>query len=168
MKTIRQLGLALLVGLTVIVGFSAVFGAPELTTISVPSSSIVGPNGDVVVPVTVSSASGMLSVQLAIGYNSAVLTPTGVYKTSFADSMELVTNVPSPGDLRITLFGVTPINGTGDVCWVVFHAIGSNGSSSSLVFSQADVNETPIGATGTASGLTGPAGATYTVIQCEA
>jgi hypothetical protein len=148
MKTLRQLGLALLVGLTVIMGITAAIGAPEVTTISVPSSQAVGPNGDVVVPVSVNLASGMVSVQLAIGYDSAVLTPTGVYETSFGDSMELVFNVPSPGDLRITQYGVTPITGTGEVCWVVFHAIGSNGTSSSLVFNQADVNEVPTGATG--------------------
>src|SRR6185503_20950235 len=42
----------------------------------------------------------------------------------------------------------TPINGTGQVCWVVFHAIGSNGSSSPVTFNQSDVNEAPVGATG--------------------
>jgi hypothetical protein len=116
-------------------------------TVSVPATSVVGPGGDVVVPVTVSPATGMLSLQMAIAYNPAVLTPTGVYKTSYADSFALVYNVPSPGDLRISMFGVTALSGSGEVCWIVFHAVGGNGSSSSVSFTQAEINEGQISST---------------------
>jgi hypothetical protein len=146
MKTLRQLGRTLLVGLAVM-GAVAAFSAVEAATVSVPSVSTVGPNGDVVVPVTVTPATGMLSLQLAIGYNPAVLTPTGVYKTSYADAFELVYNVPSPGDLRITLFGTAPASGSGEVCWIVFHAVGANGTSSSITFNQAEINEGQIPST---------------------
>src|SRR5262245_51498563 len=149
MKTLRTLGLALLLGLAVISASSGAFAETALvTTVSVPAVSAVGPNGDVVVPITVNSATGMIAVQFAVGYDDTVLTPTGVYKTAFADSMELLYNVPTPGDLLISMFGVTPINGTGDVAWVVFHAVGANGTSSPVTFGQADVNEVPVGATG--------------------
>lgn len=145
MKTLRTLGLALLVGLSVI---GTAIAAPEVTTLSVPATSTVGPGGDLVVPVGISSASGMLSLQLAIGYDPAILTPTGVYKTAFGSSLEMEFNTPTPGDLLISMFGVTPINGTGEMCWIVFHAVGANGTSSSLTFDQSDVNEVPTGATG--------------------
>jgi hypothetical protein len=146
MKTLRQLGRTLLVGL-VVMGGAAALSATPAATVSVPSVSTAAPNGDVLVPVTVSPATGMVSLQLAIGYNPAVLTPTGVYKTAYADSFELVSNVPSAGDLRITLFSVTPAPGSGEVCWIVFHAVGANGTSSTLTFNQAEVNEGQIPST---------------------
>ena len=146
MKILRQLGLALLVGMTVIGAVTAASTAVA-ATVSVPAVSTVGPGGAVVVPVTVSPATGMLSLQLAIAYNPAVLTPTGVYKTSYADSFELVYNVPSPGDLRISMFGTTALSGSGEVCWIVFHAVGANGSSSSVSFTQAEINEGQISST---------------------
>jgi len=89
----------------------------------------------------------MVSLQLAIGYDPAVLTPTGVYKTAYADSFELVYNVPSPGDLRIKMYSVTAASGSGEVCWIVFHAVGASGSSSAVVFNQAEINEGQIAST---------------------
>ena len=52
-------------------------------------------------------------MQFDLQYDPAVITPTGiipagVYKTNYTDGFELVYNVPSPGDLLITM-------GAGDV-----------------------------------------------------
>jgi len=146
MKMLWTLARTLLVALA-IAGTTAGADVALAATVSVPSVSTVGPNGDVVVPVTVSPATGMVSLQLAIGYNPAVLTPTGVYKTSYADAFELVYNVPSAGDLRITLFSATAASGSGEVCWIVFHAVGANGTSSSVTFNQAEINEGQISST---------------------
>jgi len=42
---------------------------------------------------------------------------------------------------------VTPLSGSGEVCWIVFRAVGASGTSSSLVFNQAELNEGNISST---------------------
>src|SRR5437867_1525251 len=145
MKTIKALCLTLLLGLAVFAGSGpAVAAVATVANVSVPAVSKAGPGADVVVPITVSPADGVVSMQFDLSYNPAVITPTGVYKTAFTNSFELVYNVPSTGDLRITLYATAPLTGSGEVAWIVFRALGAPGTSSPLTWLQHELNENNI------------------------
>src|SRR6185295_17070733 len=61
--------------------------------------------------------------------------------TAFTHGFTVVANPGTPGDLRLALFGTTPLSGAGEVAWCTFRAVGSSGSSTNLHWSQADLNE---------------------------
>src|SRR5437773_2488418 len=148
MKTLKSLCLTLLVGLAVFAAAGpAVAAVDTVANVSVPAVSKAGPGADVVVPISVDPADGVVSMQFEITYDPAVITPTGVYKTSYTNSFELVSNVPSPGDLRITMYAVSPLSGSGEVAWIVFRAVGAAGTSSPLTWVQHELNENNIPST---------------------
>src|SRR5213594_1978419 len=100
MRIVKAHSLALLLGL----GLNWATLAAADSVVSVPALSQVRSGGDVVVPVNVSPADGVISMQFELQYDPAVITPTGiapagVYKTAYTDGFELFTNVPSPGHL---------------------------------------------------------------------
>src|SRR6185369_7719325 len=76
-----------------------------------------------------------------VTYDENVLTATGVYRSNYSNSMTLVPNLSVPGALSFVLFDFTPLSGTGEVAWIVFHAVGATGTSSSLTMTQHDLNE---------------------------
>ena len=137
MKTARTLSLALFLAVVL----CGALPAAAQSTISLPASTNVAPGGDAVVPITVSPADGVISMDFAIAYDPAVVSPTGVFKTAYTDGFNLVFNTPSPGDLRIAMFSSTPLSGSGEVAWIVFHAVGAAGTFSPLTWTQHDLNE---------------------------
>ena len=125
------------------------WAAPALATsvVSVPSSLFVPPGGDAVVPISVSPADGVISLDATITYDSAVITPTLVTKTAYTSGFELLYNVPSAGTLQISMYSAGPLSGSGEVAWVTFHAVGGNGSFSAVTLTQHDLNENNIPST---------------------
>jgi hypothetical protein len=112
------------------------FTVPALadSLVRVPLVSRVAPDADVVVPITVTPADSVVSMDLAIDFDPAVVTPTGVYRTAYANSFALSFSL-GPSRLDIHMTDVSPLAGDGEVAWVVFRAIGGVGSSSNLVLS---------------------------------
>src|SRR5947209_1906230 len=92
------------------------------SSVSLPASVGVAPDGDVVVPITVDPADGVVGMDLTIQYDPAVLTPIGVYTTSYTNGWQALFNIPSPGQLRIGMFSSNPLAGSGEVAWVIFHS----------------------------------------------
>jgi hypothetical protein len=122
---------------------------PALATsvVSVPSPLSVSPGGDAVVPISISPADGVLSLDATVTYNPAVVTPTLVTTTAYTSTFGIQYNIPSAGTLEISLFSATPLAGSGEVAWIVFHAVGGNGSSSAITLTQHDLNENNIPST---------------------
>src|SRR5438093_10997461 len=121
MKTVKTFTLALFLVLV----FTWALPAAAVSVVSVPATASVSPGGDVVVPITVNPADGVISMDFAVQYDSGVLTPTGVFRTAYTNGFSLEWNVPTPGDLRVSLFSVDPLAGSGEVVWIRFHAAAS-------------------------------------------
>ena len=143
MKIVRSSALLLFLVL------ACTWAVPALATsvVSVPSPLYVSPGGDAVVPISVSPADGVIAVDATITYNPTVVTPTLVTTTAYTSNFELQYNVPSAGTLQISMFSATPLSGSGEVAWVVFHAVGGDGSSSAITLTQHDLNENNIPST---------------------
>ena len=158
MKIVRSSALLLFLVL------ACTWAVPALATsvVSVPSPLFVSPGGDAVVPISVSPADGVIAVDATITYNPAVVTPTLVTTTAYTSNFELQYNVPSAGTLQISMFSATPLSGSGEVAWVVFHAVGGDGSSSAITLTQHDLNENNIPSTAS-NGTLSVAAATSTI-----
>jgi hypothetical protein len=104
----RTLSWTLTLGAFLVLGASP---AGAVSAVSLPSSATVAPGGDVVVPIVVSPADSVLGMDFTIGYDPAILTPTGVFTTSFTDGFNAFFYISSPGQLRISLFSTDAAGG---------------------------------------------------------
>lgn len=117
--------------------------AAAMTIVGVPART-ASPGTDVVVPITVAPATGVLGMDLVIQYDPAVVRAMGVYRTEMTDGFLLFSYLGDPGQVRISIFGTSPLSGSGVVAWVVFRGVGPIGSSSALTWLQHDLNENAI------------------------
>ena len=139
MRYLKTIGLVL---------FLALCGSlSHAATVSLPAASVC-PGEDLVVPIAVNPADGVLGMDLKVAYDPSVVTPTAVYTTAFSSGMTLVWNVPVAGQLEIAIFGTAPLAGTGQVAYVAFTAVGSVGASTALTWVQHDLNEGNIPSSG--------------------
>jgi hypothetical protein len=143
MKIVKTSALLLLMWL------ACVWAVPAMATsvVSVPAPLFVPPGGDAVVPISVSPADGVISLDATVTYDPAVVTPTLVTTTAYTSGFELQYNVPSAGTLAISMFSANPLSGSGEVAWIVFHAVGSNGTNTAITLTQHDLNENNIPST---------------------
>ena len=109
--------------------------------LSVPPVTTTCQGTDVLVPITLANGSGVVAIDMILTYDPSVLTPTGVYTTTHTAGWTLTTNLTLPGQILISLFSTSPLSGSGDVATVLFHTIGSTGSSTTLHWTQHDLNE---------------------------
>src|SRR5262245_44042991 len=65
------------------------------------------------VPILVDDAAGFLGVDLSIAYDPAVAVAGSVSITSLSTGDVLTVNLTSPGVIRISLYGSTPLGGAG-------------------------------------------------------
>jgi hypothetical protein len=89
---------------------------------------------DVVVPITVDSVDGVLTMDLEFTYDPAVLQAAGVYQTPLSSALTMTTDLGVPGTVDIAMTGATPLTGSGDVAWVVFTTVGAPGTGSDLIW----------------------------------
>lgn len=89
------------------------------------------PGSTTTVPVTVSGASGLGSMDMSITYDPAVLTVASVDKGTANKGM-IFTNTSAPGLIAISLADPAGISGSGDVAVITFNVIGNSGQASPL------------------------------------
>ena len=111
-----------------------------MSTVSLPVGVKTATGLDVVVPITVSPADGVTAIDLTFDYNPSVLTATGVYGTSFVNGFTIVPDLSTPGTVSLTMSGATPLSGSGEVAWVLFHVTGATGASTPLTWVSALLN----------------------------
>jgi hypothetical protein len=122
--------------------FVAVASAHAQVEVAVPPLSTTGPGAEVVVPITIDDASGVLSADLVLAYDRDVLQATNVYKAPLTWDMTLTSNLAVAGEVRISLFKTTPLGGGGGVvAWVSFLGVGAPGTSSPLTWLRHELNE---------------------------
>jgi hypothetical protein len=115
------------------------------STVSLPVGAKTATGLDIVVPITVSPADGATTLDLTFDYNPTVLTATGVYGTAYASGFTIAANLSTPGTVGLTMNGATPLAGSGEVAWVVFHVTGATGASSPLTWVSALLNAGALG-----------------------
>lgn len=91
-----------------------------------------GLQGDIVVAVRISPADGVRSIDLVYGYDPAKLTPVGVFRTVYAQSLSLTANLSTRGVVEMHLSGPTPLSGSGEVAWIVLRSDAGSDTSTSL------------------------------------
>lgn len=127
--------------------------APLVTITTTAPNIVVGTGVNFTIPVTVSdtTGAGILSWQFDLLYDPAVITPqvVPVDTTGTLGSGRSVTyNVPSPGLLKVVIFGTLPLTGSGTLFNFKFTAVGSNNTSSPLTWQNFLYNEgDPVAAT---------------------
>ena len=108
---------------------------------SVPDGLKTGPATTITVPISLAPADGAEGIDITLKFNSTILTATAVNKTALTGSMTLTPNLATPGEVKISLFGTTPLSGSGPIAEVVFSVIGVIGEASPINLTRGSVNE---------------------------
>jgi hypothetical protein len=111
--------------------------------VSIPTNITTLTGNTVTAPINVDDTTGhgLFSADFRLTYNPAVVTAAAVNLGSVTTGRTLTFNVPTPGTLVVSIFGSTPMAGSGTLATVTFNAVGSPGTSSSLNFSSFKFNE---------------------------
>ncbi|MBS1793306.1 MAG: right-handed parallel beta-helix repeat-containing protein [Acidobacteria bacterium] len=112
-------------------------------TVSIPSG-IPTPTGvPVTVPVNVDdvTGNGLLSFDMRLAYNPAVINSPSVSLTALTSGSALTVNTATPGVLIVSVYNSQPFAGSGALLNITFNAVGSIGSSSGVNFTSFVFNE---------------------------
>ena len=115
--------------------------------ISMPDDASGIPGADVTVPVALDDVTGLevLSVDLSVRFNPAVITPTAVAAGPLAPGCTATANLATAGRAVISVFCTTALTGSGTVANITFHVAGARGQGTPLDIESALLNEgTPI------------------------
>lgn len=99
------------------------------------------PGQTVVVPLVIDNANGILGADFVFKYTPSVLQVVSVTKTPLTSGSTLVANTGVPGEISVTLFGTTPLDGGGPLMNISFSVIGTAGMTSVLDIDTASLNE---------------------------
>jgi hypothetical protein len=140
----------------------SVAAAAGAQTVSVGSPS--GRCGQsVTVPVSIDSASGLLSVEFRIAFDNAALTVANVTPGTLTSNFALSQNAGG-NSLRVAMASGTPVSGSGTIANVTFNVGAAASGTSALTISNVLVNDAPRNGTSGAAAITcphAPAAATY-------
>jgi len=110
--------------------------------VRIPDDAGSGPGTTVVIPVSATNVNGVESIDLALAFNAAVLTATGVAKTPLTQNMTLTANLNQPGEVRVSLFLTSgTLAGSGDLVTVTFSVVGALGAATPLNLTRGQFNE---------------------------
>jgi len=133
-------------------------------TVSLPSGLTDGAAVDVVVPIRVVPADGIVAIDLGFAFDPGVLQPRAAYTAPLAAGMTLSADFSVPGRVALALSGAEPLTGEGEVAWVLFRVAGTPGDTSALAWDGVRLNGGAISCT-TADGsfMVTPSGAVLSV-----
>lgn len=116
-------------------------------TVSLPAGAGAPPGSSTTVPLSISSATGVLGSDIVITFDATVATVQSVSKTTLSAPHTLTTNLSTPGVVLISLFGATALSGGGVLLNITFRSGGPTGSQTPLLFQTLLLNEGQIPAT---------------------
>ncbi|MGA1825398.1 MAG: cohesin domain-containing protein [bacterium] len=94
--------------------------------LSIPDGIEVTEGEGITVPLSLSKFNEIYGLEnLTIHYSSSVLEVQDINLTSLTDDFTLISNLDTPGQIRISLFGSAPCSGEGDILTITFRVIGS-------------------------------------------
>jgi hypothetical protein len=106
------------------------------------------------VPVLATPADGFLGLDFTLRYDPAELAAIDVEKEPLSGEFELFYNVLVAGEVRVALFGATPLVGCGPLLSIGFLPLVVSGKTTPLFFDRVDVNEGAIAVAGDGGDLT--------------
>lgn len=110
-------------------------------TLSLPSVSVL-PGELVTVPLTLALPEGQLyGVDLALAFNSSVVTATAVVQGALTAGWSTAINLDTAGQIRVAAAGAAPIETGGQLFLFVFQGTGSAGQETDLALTRTDLNE---------------------------
>ncbi len=119
----------------------------EGATVSLPPGLVDGSAVDIVVPIGVAPADGIVALDLAFEFDPAVLEPRAAYATPLTAAMTLAADFAVPGRVALALSGAVPLAGAGEVAWVRFRVVGTAAETTALAWDSASLNGGAIPAT---------------------
>jgi hypothetical protein len=115
--------------------------ASASSIIATPDNSQNPLTGTVAVPISATPATGGQAFDLTVRFNQNVVNALSAAKTPLTTSMTLTSNLATPGLAIISLFGVTPITGSGPLVNITFATTGAVGTKTPMDITQGDINE---------------------------
>jgi hypothetical protein len=105
-----------------------------------PDDAAGTPGGTVIVPVVADPADG-LGVDLEVEFDQSVIQFVTATNTTISQDHSLAFNLAGPGRLVLSLFGTTPMTGTGSIVDIEFLVLGSAGDFSPLLLTKGEIDE---------------------------
>jgi hypothetical protein len=121
-------------------GLSLVIGSGP-TTIAAPRNAFGAHGSQVSVPISAAGLTGGSSFDLVMTYNPNILTAISVDQPAFAACMSINSNVATPGIVRISLYGLCSLTGSGPLAVVDFNVVGAVGSRTPLNVTRGGIDE---------------------------
>ena len=119
-------------------------------TLTLPDTAQGGPGATVQVPISITTASDVLGIDMTITYDSAVVSAQSVAISGIgtAAGFAIASNLNTPGVMYITAYATgDPLTGAGEFASITFQVTGSPGDTSALTFTAAQIDEGSIPAT---------------------
>ena len=121
-------------------GMGLVVGSAP-ATIAMSQGSFGSQGSAVVIPVSARSLAGGSSYDLVVTFDPNVLAAFTVERTKFTRCMSLEWNVSVPGTVRVSLFGMCSLSGSGRLVNIVFTVVGANGARTPLNVTRGAIDE---------------------------
>jgi hypothetical protein len=121
-------------------GMSLTIGSSS-TKIATPRNAFGAHGSQVSVPISAEGLTGGSSFDLVMTFNPSVLTAISVDQPAFAACMSINSNVSSPGIVRISIYGLCTLTGSGPLAIVDFNVVGAVGSRTPLNVTRGGIDE---------------------------
>lgn len=118
------------------------FGIQSITaTLSLPEYKVM-PQDQITIPLELTLTEGNLfGADIIITYDPLIVTVDKVDKGDIAPDWMIAVNLDTPGIIQVSMAGAVPISSNGELLSITFQAIGSSGSETKLIISEASLNE---------------------------
>jgi len=87
------------------------------------------------------------SADVVLHYNASVVNALAVSQGSLVSTWSVVSNLATPGEIRIALAGAEPVSEDGEMASIVFEVVGSEGTSTDLAIAHGNLNEGAVSVT---------------------
>ena len=119
----------------------------DTAILSMPDNAQGGPGSSVQVPISVAPGDGIFGVDMTLTYAAAVLQAQSVVVSGIAaaQGFALAANLGTPGTIVISEYaGQNGLVGSGEIARITFTVLGAPGTTSTLGWTSASINENGI------------------------
>jgi hypothetical protein len=110
-------------------------------TLSIPTDLTAGTGEMITAPLSVDDATGILAIDLELEFAPDVLNAVNVALTPISQDFSLITNLSTPGIIRIAMFGAITLTGSGPILEIDFEVVGGTGQSTPIQLATGQINE---------------------------
>lgn len=110
---------------------------------------LVRPGEKITIPLTISlNHAEIYGIDIEIKYDADVIKVVSVDKTNLTDGFNVVSNIETPGIIKVAMAGAQPVTNNGQLLNINFEAVGSSGLSTIIKLNKAEINEGAVKALG--------------------